>query len=68
MTPAHAILIGAVLIGIAIVLAPLVAPYQFAPGVDAQGNPFLWRSNAVTGDVQACPALNVMRHTEPKCQ
>jgi hypothetical protein len=68
VTPTYAILIGAVVIGIAIVGARLIAPYQFAAGVDAQGNPFLWRSSAVTGDVQMCPALNVIRHTEPKCQ
>jgi hypothetical protein len=68
MMPTHTILIGAIVIGIAVIAARLIAPYQIARGVDAQGNPFLWRSNAITGDVQMCPALNVIRHTEPKCQ
>jgi hypothetical protein len=68
MTPAQATLIGAILIGISIITARVIAPYEIAPGVDGQGNPLLWRANAITGDVQLCAALNVIKHTEPKCQ
>jgi hypothetical protein len=68
MTPAQAILIAAVLIGASIIVARAIAPYEIAPGVDGQGNPLLWRANAITGDVQLCPAINVLKHVEPKCQ
>ena len=68
MTPTQAILIGAILIGISIIAARVVAPYEIATGVDSQGNPLLWRANALTGDVQICPAINVLKHVEPKCE
>ena len=56
MTPTQAILIGATLISLSIVAARVIAPYEVAPGVDAAGNAFLWRTNVVTGDVQTCHA------------
>jgi hypothetical protein len=68
MTSAQATLIGAIVIGLAVVAARVIAPYEIAAGVDGQGNPLLWRINAITGDVQMCPALNVIKRTEPKCQ
>jgi len=58
----------ATLIAVSIICAPLVSPYRIAPAVDADGNPFLWRVNAVTGDVQICPALRVIRDMRPTCQ
>src|ERR1700730_13843090 len=45
MTARQAILIGAGIIGASIVGARALAPYEFTPGVAANGNPFLWRSN-----------------------
>jgi hypothetical protein len=54
MTTQQAILIGAGIIGASIVGAQALARYEFTPGVAANGNPFLWRSNRITGDIQNC--------------
>jgi hypothetical protein len=54
MTAQQAILIGAGIIGASIVGARALAPYEFTAGVAANGNPFLWRSNRITGEIQNC--------------
>lgn len=65
MTSPLATVIGVVIIGASIIGARLIAPYEFASGVDATGNPFLWRANVVTGDVQICAAKSVINDRDP---
>jgi hypothetical protein len=57
MTTQQAILIGAVIIGVSIVGARAMAPYEFAPAAGADGNPFIWRANVMTGGVEVCPLI-----------
>jgi|GEM_PF-5032838 len=54
MTVQQAILIGAGIIAASIVVTRAMAPYEFSAGMGADGNPFVWRSNAITGDIQSC--------------
>jgi hypothetical protein len=68
MTTPYAILAASVILAAALIAARVIAPYEFASGVDAQQNPILWRGNTMTGDVKLCAALNVLRHVDPACQ
>ncbi len=54
MTTQQAILLGAAIVGLSIVGARVIAPYEIAAGVGAGGNPFVWRANAMTGTVEFC--------------
>jgi hypothetical protein len=67
MTIQQAILIGAAIIGAAIIVSRVIAPYEFSPAVGADGNPFIWRSNIMTGDVQACPLVPGKGRVIPQC-
>jgi hypothetical protein len=67
MTPAVAILVGAIVVGVAIILARIIAPYELALASNADGALIL-RLNTITGDVQICLPLNIYKHIEPKCQ
>jgi hypothetical protein len=49
-----ATLFGALAIGTAIVGSQFVPRYQIAPAVDAVGNPFAWRLDVRTGEVESC--------------
>lgn len=60
-----AVLAGSFVIGMAIIGARFIAPYQIAAAVDGSGNPAIWRLNVVTGDVRFCPALNVIKDHNP---
>lgn len=48
-----AIIIGAAIIGLCIIVAQVIAPYRLAGGTTGA-----WRINTITGDVRTCsPAL-----------
>lgn len=48
------LVISALIIGLAVIGAQFIGRYQIAPAVGANGNPFAWRLNVITGDVQVC--------------
>jgi len=54
LTSPVATLLGAIIIGGAIVGAQFVPRYQIAAAVDTNGNPSLWRVEVRTGEIQRC--------------
>jgi hypothetical protein len=54
LTSPIAILLGAIIIAAGIIAAQFVDRYQIAPATDHDGNPFLWRLNVRTGEIQRC--------------
>jgi hypothetical protein len=65
MTIPQALIIASVIVGASIVGARLVAPYEIAAGNDGDGNPMLWRANTITGKVEICMALSVVKDRNP---
>jgi len=49
-----AIIFGSIVIGLSIILAQQPQRYEIAASVDAVGNPFLWRVDVQTGEVDTC--------------
>ncbi len=58
MTIQQSIIAGAAVIGISIIVAQLVTPYQMA-----SGPALVWRINRITGEVSEC--LRGMDSTQP---
>lgn len=54
MSSVHAILVGAVLIGLSILGARVIAPYQIAMGNAPNGAIAIYRLNTFTGVVDVC--------------
>lgn len=65
MTDQIAIIIGAFVIAASIIAAKFIAPYQMAAGTDANG-PFAWRMNAISGNIEYCSGVNVIRAHHPQ--
>jgi hypothetical protein len=50
LTVQQSILAAAAIVGIALILAKVIAPYEIAPSPTASA----WRLNRITGDVRRC--------------
>lgn len=66
MTPAHAILIGSVVIAASVLGARALAPYEIAPGKDLDELPVVWRLNVMTGKIEFCTAVNIVKANHPQ--
>jgi hypothetical protein len=49
-----AMVFGAIIIGGAIVGTQFIGRYQIVPAVAAQGDPFVWRLDTRTGEIESC--------------
>jgi len=49
-----AIILAALIVGASIIGARFVGRYEIAPSVGADGNPFVWRLDTRTGEVESC--------------
>jgi len=67
MTNQQALVIGAMIIGESILGARAMARYEFSPAMGADGNPFIWRSNVITGEVQSCRLMLESGRIVPQC-
>ena len=65
MTTPYAIIIGAFIIGASLIGARFMNHYEIAPGSDAAGTAMLWRLNTITGEVQICPMISVVKDKNP---
>jgi hypothetical protein len=47
------------------VISRVIAPYDFAVGIDGDGNAVIWRVNSMTGDMEVCRSLGNL-HEVPR--
>ena len=57
LTPVQSIVGAALIIGASVIASRVVAPYDFAVGVNESGEAVLWRVNTMTGDTEVCRTL-----------
>ena len=57
LTPVQAIMAAALILGASIIASRVVAPYDFAVGVNEVGEAVLWRVNTLTGDTEVSRTL-----------
>jgi hypothetical protein len=54
MTNQFAVIVGAAIIALTILLGNVSDSYQISAGTDSHGNPFVWRVNVRSGKIQNC--------------
>ena len=64
LTPVQSIVAAALIIGVSVVVSRVVAPYDFAVGVNESGEAVLWRVNTMTGDTEVCRTLGNLRRVK----
>jgi hypothetical protein len=54
MTVPNAVVVGAAIVGVAILTTRMIAPYQISSAGTSESGPFVWRLNTLTGAVTIC--------------
>jgi hypothetical protein len=57
LSPTQAIVAAALIIGASVIVSRVVAPFDFAVGMNDSGDAVLWRVNTITGDTEVCRTL-----------
>jgi hypothetical protein len=57
LAPTQAIVAAALILSASVIASRVVAPYDFAVGVNESGDAVLWRVNTITGDTEVCRTL-----------
>jgi hypothetical protein len=56
-----AVLLAAFIVAAALIGSRFLPLYEIHTATDGEGNPMLWRINRITGYIEICPALNIIK-------